>query len=137
VNAPTEEQRCIMIDKDMGEPQPLHLCSSQLQQFDWVYWREWGVMHVSPGMHTIAMATLLAFHHGHRNYINLARERGGHTHNSINQLADAFLIELPGTAFLSSQSTRIRAGSRANLNSAERAAFRRSNLEVIYLEDRI
>lgn len=133
--APTQEQRIIMIENEMMDPMEFHV--AELNSFDWVYFRPWGVMPVLMGFHTVARATLLAFLHGYDCYIELARARGLTGYDSMSKLADAFLMEVPGTAFLSSQSYNPLAGKREHLNAQERAIFRKHGLEVRFLEDKI
>jgi len=133
---PTEGQRNILIDKEAGDPRPLH--TVRLQDFDWLYFRPWGVMAVGPGMHTIVAATILSFIEGEKNYLDLCRKRKGeHYWPGMNELSDAFFMEIPGTMMLSSVSQKVLAGKREHLNAQERQALRRAGLDIRYLEDRI
>jgi len=132
--APTEEQWHIMVDKDMGKPLPFKTAS--LQSCDWVYFRPWGIIPVASGMHTCARATLLAWHLGCKGYIDLMRSRKLEDYNGLHALADAFLMEIPGTAFLSSMSMKtVIAGKRANLYYWEKKQIRSYGFEIRYLED--
>lgn len=133
---PTDEQWYKMVD--CGLSRPTDLTKDQLAEGDWVYYRPWGLMMCSPGMHTLARATLLAFHLGHRNYIELANSRDMKGYHSMSDLSEAFLIEIPGTAFRSSVARgKIYAGKRQNLDAREKLVFRGTGMTMQFLEDDI
>ena len=129
-----EEQWWKMCDLEIGRPQPLH--TAKIDDFDWVYYRPWGVMAVGFGQHVSARALLYSFHHGYNSWFDLARARGSLGRRALDDFAEAFLLEIPGTAFLSSVADFIWAGKRENIDSRERTVFRRHGFDVCYLEDK-
>lgn len=132
MNGPTQDQLYELRDKEVSAPIPLH--QADLLNNDWVYYRPWGLMYVACGMHSIARATIVAFRAGYNGYYEMIRAR--HLgRQGIDDLADEFLLTIPGTAFLSSVSDTIIVGKREHLDSGERAAIRKTGLNVRYLED--
>jgi hypothetical protein len=125
----TEAQWCHMVDNHIGRPEPL---SVDTLPETWVYYRPWGMMFVPFGCHQGAMATLYAFHHGYRSYITAGNEMDIKSYRVCETLADRFLMELDGTAFLSSAGKAITCGRREHLDARERQAFR--NFTINYLD---
>lgn len=121
----TKEQEESMFNVCMWKPVPLAGFSCEL----WVYDRKWGIFQVPSGYHNAAMATLAAFREGKSNYIELFQR----WNDGSQDVAERYLLSTPGTCYKSSVSSRIIAGKRENLNSAERMAFRHFN--IMYLED--
>jgi hypothetical protein len=110
----TDIQRYQFIDHHMSGPVALRdLDTSQ----PFVYDREYGAFYVSMGRHPGAMSLLLAFHHGQRDGIDVA-DMLGLEYSS--ETADAWLRNIPGTAFKSSVgSGRIQAGKVGSLSAGE------------------
>lgn len=125
----TESQWYAMCSAGIGAPVPLH--EGELDK-PWVYYRPWGVMSVPGGYHTLAMATLFAFHHGYADSIAAGEALGIPGYRINETLADRFLTELEGTAFKSGMGKTITAGRKSSLNTAERQAMRTRS--IYYLE---
>lgn len=121
----TDEQWYLMCDLHMSSPVPLH--EADLFQ-SWVYYRPWGIIYVPSGHHQAAMATLYTFHHGGLRYVAYAEELALPGYRAQETLADRFLTQLEGTAFRSSVSPVIIAGT---LDSRERQAFRSFNIDYL------
>jgi hypothetical protein len=125
-----DEQWWAMCDAHCGRPVPL-MAPESAQILTWVYWRPHGIFHVPFGYHQQAMALLYAFHHGRLRARDMVVERDL---LDCSPLADAFLMEIPGTAFLSSVGRSIIAGRREHLDRIERIRF--GYMDIRYLEDR-
>lgn len=85
-----------------------------------VYDRQFGFFYVPMGRHQQAMSLLLAFHHGHSDGLTAAGRLGLEYSSGS---ADHWLEHIPGTAFRSSQGSRVLAGRRGSLNAIERRIF--------------
>lgn len=127
----TDEQWYAMCNRNMGLPVPL---SEADIDRPFVYDRTWGLFYVPMGYHGQVMALLLAFHHGFVCPIEYAESIGRENHYNItDELADAYLLERPGTVMSSSVGTHLQVGRRSHLDAAERRVFR--EFRICYLED--
>lgn len=126
----TDEQWCRMCDVGLSRPVPLH--EADLEE-GFVYQRQYGIFYVPMGWHIQARALLLAFHHGHLHAGEYAHELGLTGYHQTEELAERFLTELPGTAFVSSVGSSVIVGRREHLDARERQAFR--GMRITYLED--
>lgn len=97
----------------LGQPVPLH--EADLTK-SFVYDRRWGVFYVPFGHHQLAMATLLAFHHGYTKALVAAKELGL---KGSAEAADRWLEATPGAAFRSSVGKNVQVGPKGNLTPIE------------------
>ena len=125
-----DEQWHRMCNAHIDLPVPLHEADLTTP---WVYYRPWGLMNVPSGHHQHAMATLYAFHNGYADYMALGKALDIPAYRWVDTLADCFLLEVEGTAFLSSAGKSVTVGSFKKLDAHERQAFRAFNIQ--YLED--
>lgn len=110
----TDKQRWRSIDHHMCGPVALKDLDVSKP---FVYDRKYGAFYVSMGRHPGAMSLLLAFHYDQRDGIDVA-ELLGLEYSS--ETADAWLRDIPGTAFKSSVgSGSIQAGKVGNLSAGE------------------
>ena len=106
-----------MCDAGMSLPEPLE--TADLTK-PFVYDRKYGVFPVIRGNHQVAMSLLLAVHKGYKNGVDASEKMGlEYSHGT----ADHYLVNITGTAFLSSVGKCITAGSKNNLNEKEKDYF--------------
>lgn len=131
-NLYTDEQWYKMCDAGLSRPEPLH--TADLSKL-WVYYRPWGLMQVPSGFHQASMATLYAFYHGYPDYLTMAEAKGVKSYRAAETYADAFLMQIPGTAFRSGVSEdTVFVGNRENLDAAERQTIRNARLCITEVE---
>lgn len=94
---------------------PIELGQADIEK-PFVYDRRYGFFYVPAGMHQQAMSLLLAFHHGLHSSVEVAKAL---KLRSSHETADHWLEHVAGTAFRSSQSKKVMAGRRGNLNALE------------------
>lgn len=121
-----------MCGLDMSRPVPLGVADLSLP---FVYERRFGVFYVPFGRHQGAMALLLTFQHNSTNIQEVAKKLGLSLYGT-KPMADYWLHHTPGAAFKSSTGGRIQIGSRKNMTSAERMAFKEANLvfDALHIE---
>lgn len=113
-----------MCDCNMSLPEPLEVANLSKS---FVYDRKFGVFQVPSGSHQAAMSLLLSWHHGLNNGVKVAE------HLKLkysDQTADYYLLNISGTAFLSSVGKSVYAGKINNLNEKEKDYF--SNIKYIH-----
>lgn len=113
---PTDEQWCRMVD--LGMERPVALADGDVSK-PFIYSREHGFIPTANGYHNAAMATLYAWSKGFNSYLAMR-----HLYDRVPYaLADLWMEEVAGAAFLSGVSRRIEVWNTAKLTPAERRKF--------------
>lgn len=123
----TDVQRWKSIDCHMSDPLPLRDLDTSRP---FVYDRHYGAFYVPSGLHQGAMSLLLAWHHGLDCGTEVADKLGL---EYSEETADAWLRDIPGTAFRSSVGNgKIQAGKRGNLTGTELKHFFYDDIEYLF-----
>lgn len=118
-----------MCDAHMSDPVPLH--EADLAR-PFTYDRKWGVFYVPPGYHYVAASLLLAFHHDLETVTDAWDKFNV---KDSYETSDIWLDTIPGTAFRSSVSEKVRAGRKNNLTTMEKRILSKAGILTFVFEE--